>query len=86
MGKWMKTTIELADGLFNEAKLQAKRERITLRALLERSLRAELERVNARKRIPPFTLRNASFGAGGVSEAFVAQGGFARLRDIANER
>ncbi|MGE5180686.1 MAG: hypothetical protein ACM31C_01425 [Acidobacteriota bacterium] len=55
----MKTTVEIADPLFEEAKRESERSGCTLRDLIELGLRKELhERRTAR----PFTLRDASVG------------------------
>jgi hypothetical protein len=45
----MKTTIELPDDLFIAAKRQAAEDRSTLRAIVERGLRAQLRRRRARR-------------------------------------
>lgn len=45
----MKTTIELPDDLFVAAKQRAAKERSTLRAIVERGLRAQLARTPARQ-------------------------------------
>jgi hypothetical protein len=39
---WVKTTIDIADGLFQQLKERAQREGTTMRALIERGLRAVL--------------------------------------------
>lgn len=59
----MKTTIDIADALLNEAKRIARREHTTVRELVELGLRRVVEE---RKRRRPFRLRKASFGGAGV--------------------
>lgn len=63
----MKTTIEISDPLLEEARRVAARERTTLRALIERGLRAVLQE---RRRSPRFALRDASFAGRGLRPAF----------------
>lgn len=53
----MKTTIELSDNLLLRAKKTAKERSITLRALIEQSLAAELDSTPAESRIEPVTFR-----------------------------
>ena len=59
----MKTTVELPDALLREAKRVALRERTTVRALIERGLRAVLSHRPSGER---FTLRDASFQGDGL--------------------
>ena len=59
----MKTTVELPDSLLREAKRVALRERTTVRALIERGLRAV---ISERRPAARFTLRNASFRGDGL--------------------
>jgi hypothetical protein len=59
----MKTTVEIADPLFDEAKREAERSGCTLRDLIEIGLRQELDR---RKQSKPFKLRDASVKGGGL--------------------
>ena len=49
MGTHMKTTIEIADELLRQAKIQARREKTTLRAVIEEALRALISRRRDRK-------------------------------------
>ncbi len=57
----MKTTVELADALLEEARATARRDGTTVRSILEMGLRAELER---RRTEQPFRLRDGSVGGG----------------------
>lgn len=59
----MKTTVELPDGLLREAKRLAAREGTTVKALIERGLRAV---VGARRQRPTFKLRPAAFRGDGL--------------------
>jgi hypothetical protein len=59
----MKTTVEISDPLFAEAKREADRSGCTLRDLIEIGLRQELER---RKQHKPFKLRDASVKGHGL--------------------
>jgi hypothetical protein len=61
----MKTTVEIADSLFDEAKACAEARRVSLRQLIEEGLRAVIEREGVRK---PFRLRDGSFGGQGLKE------------------
>jgi hypothetical protein len=63
----MKTTIEISDGLLEQAKAIAARERTTLRALVEAGLRKVVE---GRRRGPRFRLREASFAGKGLQPEF----------------
>ena len=59
----MKTTLEISDPLLEAAKLAARRQGTTLRALIERGLRLALDEQKSRT---DFTLRDASFGGQGL--------------------
>jgi hypothetical protein len=60
----MKTTIDIADALFSEAKALATREGVTVRSLVEEGLREVLTRRQARRTL--FRLRDASFKGNGL--------------------
>jgi hypothetical protein len=72
-----KTTIELPDDLLREAKAHAAHERTTLRALVERGLRATLVRGKGAGR---FHLRDGSVDGNGLQPEFQGAG-WDRLRD-----
>ena len=77
----MKTTIEIADKLLEQAKQVAVRDRTTVRALVEHGLRREL---TDRTRAKPFRLRKASFKGRGLQEG-VRGLSWERLREMAYE-
>lgn len=75
----MKTTIELPDDLLERSKAVARRERSTLRALIEEGLRLALrERTRARKRAAPFVVQ--PFQGDGLAPEF-AGAGWEKIRD-----
>ncbi len=59
----MKTTVEIADSLFEEAKKLAEAEGLSLRQLMEDGLRTVIQR---RRRRTSFTLRDGSFTGKGI--------------------
>jgi hypothetical protein len=59
----MKTTIQIPDGLFEEARKLAHRERTTLKALVQEGLRRI---ISERKRRSRFRLRKATFKGRGL--------------------
>ncbi|HVC53432.1 MAG TPA: hypothetical protein VND87_15545 [Stellaceae bacterium] len=73
----MKTTVEISDGLLEEARAVAAREGVTLRGLIERGLRNVLHEAAGKQ---PFTLRRASFKGRGLQKEF-ATAGWDELRD-----
>lgn len=83
MGAHMKTTIDLADALFGEAKRVAAREGTTLRSLIEEGLRLALERRSDKRK---FRLRDARFTGGRGLHPDFARRGLAALREAAYEQ
>jgi hypothetical protein len=72
----MKTTVEISDRLFEEARRLAHREGTTLRGLIEEGLRRLLSDRRAR---PPFRLRSASFQGEGLAPE-LDQAGWEEIR------
>lgn len=77
----MKTTIDIAEPLLDEAKRLASEDGTTLRALVEEGLRHV---VGGRRTRGEFRLRKVSFAGSGLQPE-VRDGGWARLRDLAYE-
>lgn len=75
----MKTTIDISDALFQEARQLAEREGVTFRALVERGLYRVL---SEKKAGAPFRLRRASFKGKGL-QAEVQGASWEALRDVA---
>jgi len=73
----MKTTIEIADDLLARAKRQARKERKTLRALVDEALRDRLGRRSA----AAFRLRRHPFTGAGL-QAGVGEGRWDEVRDL----
>lgn len=59
----MKTTVEISDGILDDARKVAAREKTTVRALIEAGLRREIQE---RRRAGRFRLRRASFKGRGL--------------------
>lgn len=59
----MKTTVDIADPLFQEAKALAVREGLSFRDLIEEGLRTVVQ-ARTRAARKPFRLRDGSFGGG----------------------
>ncbi len=77
----MKTTIEIADSLFAEARQLAVREKTTLRSLVEEGLRRIFQE---RKQAPRFRLREASFRGKGLRPE-ISEGDWESVRTMAYE-
>ncbi len=59
----MKTTVEIADPLFQQAKAVAAKEGVSFRDLIEEGLRAVVD-ARTRMAVEPFRLRDGSFKGG----------------------
>ena len=77
----MKTTVEIPDPVLDAARELARREGITVKALIERGLRRELEAADSRRQ---FKLRRASFRGKGLRED-QPDVSWERLRELAYE-
>jgi CRISPR/Cas system-associated protein Csm6 len=77
----MKTTIQIPDSLFEEARKLAHRERTTLKSLVEQGLRKVISERKRRKR---FRLRKASFKGKGL-QAHLAGASWEQIREISYE-
>ena len=78
----MKTTVEIADALLEDAKRVAAKEGITLRALVEDGLRKTLaERASQRS---GFKLKDGSFRGGGVQPG-IDLSNWEQMRDLIYE-
>jgi hypothetical protein len=73
----MKTTIELSDALFSQAKKHARKHKTTLKALIEQGLRQVLAPSTSAK---TFKLRDASVNGKGLNPEF-REAGWEQLRD-----
>ncbi len=81
MASRMKTTIHIPDGVLAEVRKLARRERTTLRALVEHALRQLL---SERKRPKRFRLRDGGFGGKGLQPEF-RDASWEKIRDAAYE-
>jgi hypothetical protein len=77
----MKTTVEITDGLLEEARQVAERERTSVRAMIEEGLRAVLAK---RKRRSAFKLRKVTFKGRGL-QAPLTEASWEHIRDMAYE-
>ena len=81
MGPHMKTTIDISDALFNEAKAIASQRGDSFRSVVEAALRQYLESAGAPSR-KPFHLRRHPFNGRGLRPE-IADAGWERIREIA---
>ncbi len=77
----MKTTVEIPDPVLDAARALARREGTTVKALIERGLRRELEAAESGRR---FELRRASFRGNGLRDD-QPDISWERLRELAYE-
>ena len=82
LGTHMKTTIEISDSLFSDARMVAAAEGTTLRQLVEIGLRHAI--AQRKRQAEPFRLRDASFGGHGLVEELKASP-WDEIRDLAYE-
>lgn len=73
----MKTTVDIADGLFEEAKKIIKREKTTMKALIEEGLRRV---INEKKRQRRFRLKKVTFKGKGL-QADLQGGSWEQIRN-----
>ena len=78
----MKTTIDISDTLFEQARAQAKDRGLTLRAMVESGLRMVM--AQPKPVAEPFHLQDFSFGASSAGGELSALSDPAKWRDIAN--
>lgn len=78
---WVKTTIDIADGLFHDARRLAQRNKTTLKAIVEASLRKYLSEAQPKKK---FILRDGSFKGKGL-QASVREGDWEQIRSMIYE-
>lgn len=78
----MKTTIDISDALFEQARAQAKDRGLTLRAMVESGLRMVM--AQPKPAGEPFKLRDFSFGSAGAGGELSALSDPTHWRNIAN--
>jgi Bacterial antitoxin of type II TA system, VapB len=86
MGAHMKTTIEISDPLFAKAKALAQKENTTLRSLVEQGLQQVIRERSSNQKKAPFKLRDGSVDGGQLTPEAIARGGWAAMREMANDR
>lgn len=81
MASHMKTTIQIPDSLFEEARKVARRDRTTLKVLVEQGLRRVIAE---RRKRTKFRLRKASFKGEGL-QPHLAGASWEQIRDLSYE-
>ena len=81
MASHMKTTIQIPDSLFEEARKVARRDRTTLKTLVEQGLRRVIAE---RRKRTKFRLRKASFKGEGL-QPHLAGASWEQIRDLSYE-
>jgi hypothetical protein len=81
MARYMKTTIQIPDGLFAETRKLAHQERTTLKALVEEGLRRV---VSERRQRGRFRLRKATFRGKGLQPQ-LAGASWEQIRELGYE-
>jgi hypothetical protein len=82
MGAHMKTTIELPDALFAQARRFADSHDMTMKSLIEQGLRKFM--AEKKKDTPPFKLRDCSVNGNGLTPEF-QNATWAQIRDLIYE-
>jgi len=77
----MRTSIDLSDALLSRVRAHARRQRTTLKAVVEHALDLYLKQEAPRG---SFRLRDAAFAGDGLAEG-VSEGDWERIRDLAYE-
>jgi hypothetical protein len=77
----MKTTVQIPDSLFEEARKLAHREQTTLKALVEEGLRRV---ISEHQRKSPFRLRKATFKGKGL-QTHLAGASWEHIRELSYE-
>ena len=78
----MKTTVEIADALLDEARRAAQKDKTTVRALIEEGLRLVL---TSRRQSKPFKLRDGSFKGGKGLQPGIREGDWEQIRALIYE-
>ena len=74
----MRTTIDLSEAVFQQAKRCAQRRQTTLRDIIEEGLRLVMDREDA---VQKYRLKDLSYGSGGTVPG-IEMGDWERIRDI----